>query len=230
MSRIFGLSNTAATRAPRRTAGIDGAFALALLLLACHPPGAATPPSSGRAGVSEGETVLPTGVHLDPVAPSVTLGSMPLAMMLSPSGDRVIAVLSGMRQQGFQVIDRRSGRVLQTLVQPSAFIGAAFSPDGRTLYVSGGNQDVVYRYAWRDGSATLVDSLVLARKAKGKDGTHYPAGIAASPDGRRLYVAENLADSLAVVDVATGVVVQRLATERYPYGVVVAKNGTVYVS
>ena len=113
--------------------------------------------------------------------------------------------------------------------RPAAFLGIAFSPDGRTLYASGGNQDVVYRYAWRDDRATLTDSLVLAVK-RGPNGTRYPGGLAPSPDGRLLYVAENLADSLAVVDLASARVVQRLATERWPYGVVVAKDGTVYVS
>jgi DNA-binding beta-propeller fold protein YncE len=43
-------------------------------------------------------------------------------------------------------------------------------------------------------------------------------------------VAENLADSLAVVETATGRVLGRYATERYPYGVAVARDGTVYVS
>jgi phosphoesterase family protein len=61
-------------------------------------------------------------------------------------------------------------------------------------------------------------------------GTRYPAGLAMSRDGRWLYVAENLADSLAIVDLAVGRVVQRLATERYPYDVVVAPDGRAYVS
>src|SRR5690349_5612269 len=45
-----------------------------------------------------------------------------------------------------------------------------------------------------------------------------------------MYVAENLADSLAVVDVASGQVRQRIATGHYPYAVVVAPDGAVYVS
>ncbi|MGI8767361.1 MAG: bifunctional YncE family protein/alkaline phosphatase family protein [Gemmatimonadaceae bacterium] len=173
---------------------------------------------------------LPTGAQLDPVTSSTTVGSMPLAMAMAPAGDRVVVLLNGWREQGFQVVDRATGQVVQTVVQPAAFIGVAFAPDGRTLYVSGGNQDVIYRYAWRSGRASLTDSLVLGPKAPKQSGRRYPAGIAPSPDGRMLYVAENLADSVAVVDVASGRVVQRLATERYPYGIAVARDGTVYVS
>jgi YVTN family beta-propeller protein len=155
---------------------------------------------------------------------------MPLAVALSPGKDRVVVLLNGWREQGIQVVDRSSGRVLQTIALPAVFLGVAFSPDGSSLYVSGGNQDVIYRFEWRQGAATLADSIVLAVKQKGKDGMRYPAGIAISPDGRTLYAAENLGDSLAVIDLGERRVVQRLGTERYPYGVAVAPDGTVYVS
>jgi len=173
---------------------------------------------------------LPTGVVLDPAGVSVALGSMPLTMRSSPGSTRIVAVLCGYRDQGIQVIDPVSRRVTQTVAQPAAFAGACFSPDGSRLYVSGGNQDVVYEYTWRADSAALADSIVLA-PPPGKDGGRvYPAGIACSPDGARLFVAENLADSLVVVDLASRRVVQRLATGRYPYDVAVHADGRVYVS
>ena len=172
---------------------------------------------------------LPTGRTLDPAGTVADVGSMPLAMILSPDGRKVLVLLNGYREQGVQVVDRASGRVDQNLPQAAAFLGIAFSPDGRTLFASGGNQDVVYRYAWRDDRATLTDSLVLAEK-RGTSGTRYPGGLAPSPDGRLLYVAENLGDSLAVIDLASARDVQRLASERWPYGVAVAKDGIVYVS
>ena len=205
------------------------------LLAAALTVSACTSPSTQVEGTvttldPAGTGRLPTGVRLDPAGVSHDLGSMPLAMVRSPQNDRIVVLLNGWREQGIQVVDRSSGRVLQTVPLPAVFLGLAFSPDGQSLYVSGGDQDVIYRLDWRNGAATLADSVVLAAKAKGKDGTRYPAGIALSKDGRTLYVAENLADSLAVVDLASGRVVQRLATERYPYGVVVGPDGTVYTS
>ena len=171
---------------------------------------------------------LPTGMVLDPVGPSVRLGSMPLSMAFSPDSTRIAVLLCGYREQGLQIVDPASGQLLQTLVQPAAFVGIAFAPDGRTLYTSGGDQDVVYRYRWDSGAATLIDSIPLAKRIV--HGTRYPSGLATSPDGALLYVAENLADSLAVIDLKSLRITQRLATGRYPYAVVVGPEGRVYVS
>ena len=174
---------------------------------------------------------LPTGVFLDPVAPLAPVGNLPLSMVMSPEEDRAILLLSGWRQQGLQVVDRASGSVIQTIAQPSAFLGLVFSPDGSTLYASGGNDDVIHVYSWRDRQAT--DSGVITLRPKPdpkKSGISYPSGIAVSSDGRQLFVAENLGDSLAVVDVASRTVIQRVTTGTYPYGVVAGRHGEVYVS
>lgn len=173
---------------------------------------------------------LPTGAVLDPVGVGIALGSMPVAMAFSHDSSRIVVVLSGYREQGIQIIDRASRRVVQTVVQRAAFLGACFSPDGRTLYVSGGNRDQVYVYAWGD-SAMLRDSIPLRPPPPDSTGGRvYPGGLACSPDGSRLYVAGNLADSLLVVDPASHRVTQRFATGRYPYGIVVDARGKVYVS
>src|SRR3954447_1501161 len=176
------------------------------------------------------QTCLPTGVCLDPARRSIDVGNMPLAMVLSPEGDRLVLSLSGWRQQGLQVIDRQTGTILQTITQPGAFLGLAFSNDGKTLYSSGGNEDVFYRYAWRDKQATLIDTIVLAPKEPKQDGTRFPAGLVLSSDGKHLFVAENLSDTLAVVDLESKRVVQRLQTDAYPYAVAVSPHGDVYVS
>ena len=195
---------------------------LAAALAACRP----SSPGPAAAG---GARRLPTGQTLDPAGIVREVGQMPLAMLPSPGGRRLVLLLNGYREQGLQVIDR-AGNVTQTIPQSAAFIGLAFSRDGRTLYASGGNQDVVYRYTWAGDSAALADSLVLAVKAPDRNGTRYPAGLALSADGARLYVTENLADSLAVCDLTSGRVVQRVATGRYPYAVAVTPDGTVFVS
>jgi YVTN family beta-propeller protein len=194
---------------------------------------------------------LPTGVTLDPAAPTHRAGNFPLGMAIPPDGRRVALLLCGWREQGLQIIDRATGTVLQTIPQPAAFLGIAFAPNGHSLWTSGGNEDALYQYEWREGAARLDRRISLDRlqpekdekkdgkknekkgekkDEKKKDGTLYPSGLAFSPDGRSLYVANNLGDSLFVVDPATGNVRQRLQTDRFPYAVVASRDGAVYVT
>ncbi|HWE41123.1 MAG TPA: bifunctional YncE family protein/alkaline phosphatase family protein [Gemmatimonadaceae bacterium] len=189
------------------------------------------PSSSGTAAGSPAERErLPTGRYLDPVAKSTRLAaSFPLGIALSANGTRAAILLSGFGRQGVELVDRASGAT-QFVEQRAAFIGVAISADGRTVYASGGNDDAVYVYDWSGSTAVPRDTILLApRRTKG-DGVRYPAGIALSPDGRWLYAAENLGDSLAVVDLAARRVTARYAAGRYPYGVSVSRAGDVYVS
>ncbi|HEX8148114.1 MAG TPA: beta-propeller fold lactonase family protein [Pyrinomonadaceae bacterium] len=107
----------------------------------------------------------------------------------------------------------------------SANVGAVFSPRAErgglhTLYVSGGFENKVWAFAFDPKSAKPIgpgsdgpDTKVEARSvdvsgfaARAPDPRYnggraavYPAGLALSPDGETLYVANNLGDSLGVV-------------------------------
>jgi YVTN family beta-propeller protein len=215
---------------PNHLASIAPALVLALALTnACQP---STPRSqTGADEMSDQRGLLPTGVRLDPDGTLHDIGQFPLNLIEAPERDRLVLLHSGWRDQGIQVVERRTGAVLQSIRQEAAFVGLAFAPDGRTLYASGGNQDVVYRYDWTAGAARLRDSIILAIKPDpDRSGTRYPAGLAVTANGGYLLVAENLADSLAVIDVSSGRVTQRVPAGRYPYGVVIGSDGTAYVS
>lgn len=174
---------------------------------------------------------LPTGVRLDAVGEVVDLGSMPLNIIPAPGGDKVVVVLGGWREQGIQVVDLKTRKVTQTLLQDGAFYGAAFARDGSELYVSGGNTDILFVYSWKGGTATLARKIELAKtKAADGTGTSYPSGVAVSPNDKFVYVAENVGDHLAVVDAGTGEIIQRFPTDHYPYGVTLSDGGHVFVS
>lgn len=185
---------------------------------------------------SAGETsrvasLLPTGVRLDPAGQAVDLGSLPINLVLAPEKNIAVVVLSGWREQGIQVVDLRTLKVTQALTQDGAFYGAAFSPDGHHLWVSGGNSDTLVVYTWKDGTATLEKKVDLAKvKAADGIGTSYPAGLAVAPNGHYIYVVENVGDRLAVVNAATGEITQRFATDHYPYGIALGADGQVFVS
>ncbi len=176
---------------------------------------------------------LPTGARLDPAGRSIAVGNMPMGAVLAPDGRHVVVSLSGWREQGIEVVDLQKGRVVQRVAQPGAFLGLAWSPDGDRLYASGGVSDCVYVYGWRAADrepATLVDSLALAPADPKTPGSRYPAGMAMSSDGHYLFVAENMSDSLAVLDLRSRRVVQRVGVGSYPYAVAVSPDRRVYAS
>jgi DNA-binding beta-propeller fold protein YncE len=174
---------------------------------------------------------LPTGLRLDPAGEVLDLGSMPINVVAAPEQDTAVVVLSGWREQGIQIVNLKTFKVTQTLLQDGAFYGAAFSPDGRELYVSGGNTDVLFVYSWNGSAATLRTKFVLeTRRTPDGTGLSYPAGVAVSSNGKFIYVAENVGDRLAVVNAETGKIAQRFATDHYPYGIVRTSAGRVFVS
>jgi DNA-binding beta-propeller fold protein YncE len=131
------------------------------------------------------------------------------------------------------------------------FIGLAFSTDGRHLYASmasaAENGIAIYKFA--DGLVTPERFVAIPpqRMKKGKtlildSGTKpagtapaYPAGLAvlSSKNGDRLLLANNLADDVILLDLASGRVLKsfdvstsRYVPSAYPYTIAVNKAGT----
>lgn len=84
---------------------------------------------------------------------------------------------------------------------------------------------------WVVAWAALTAGLLAARAAQPQSEYLSPAALAASPDGRSLYVACATANQVAVVDVARSQVTRRLAMPGPPSGLVVSQDGTrLYVT
>ncbi|WP_235011589.1 bifunctional YncE family protein/alkaline phosphatase family protein [Bryocella elongata] len=163
-----------------------------------------------------------------------------------------IAVMSAATGEVRDFPDSRLG----VRAKETYFSGLVFSPDGTKLYASmasvtaaaggdasaPGNGIVVYAFA--DGALKPQDFLPLPliklaegrtsleRKGHPSEGVPYPAAIAVVPGTSQLLVAENLADSVALLDATTGKVVRNIdlssgetVPSTYPIAVAVTKDG-----
>ncbi|GAC1343851.1 MAG: alkaline phosphatase family protein [Acetobacteraceae bacterium] len=134
----------------------------------------------------------------------------------------------------------------QVIKQTNAFVGLVWSPDGNTLYATGGADDAVYAYAKTGGTLSLQATIPLGH---GNTGVGYgvrpnAAGLAISADGATLVVANNYNDSISVIDTGSKTVryehdlrpyfarneaTSGVAGGTFPFAVVL-KGGTAYVS
>lgn len=142
----------------------------------------------------------------------------------------------------------------QVLQVPDTFVGIAFAPDGQKFYVSGGVQDDVHTYTlssgtWAEqGTPIELGHLALAKPPLNEGGNGLEvkpeaAGIAVTPNGKTLLVANFYNDSISLVDLATQAVTEvplrpgvinaaqdGIPGGEYPYWVVAKGNHTFYVS
>ena len=88
------------------------------------------------------QVLLPNGWKLSPAGHALPLGDLPLNMQLSPSGKLLAITNNGQSTQSIQLVDPRSEKLLDTRIIKKAWYGLAFSHDEKTLYASGGNDNL----------------------------------------------------------------------------------------
>jgi len=183
----------------------------------------------------EGTAITSQGWQVTPAGQQITLGDRPYGMTISPDGNTLLVSNDGYGTHSLMVVDRASHNVLQIIPYRSPeglYIGVVFSPDGQHAYASAGSNNKIRVYDVQSQHLTEREPIMLPTTgAGGKRINPYPAGLAIAPDGQTLYVADNLADALSVVDVAKRTVTATIAVGHNPYGVLLSKDGrTAYVS
>ena len=133
------------------------------------------------------------------------------------------------------VIDSDRNAAIATIAAGKRPRGLALSPDGRLLYVAVSGVPKcpppltdeqcagLPREPAADGIA-VIDTAALAR-TRMLGGVSDPERVAVSRDGRRLYVSEEDAARLAVLDAAGGRVLAKVPVGREPEGVRVSPDG-----
>ena len=147
----------------------------------------------------------------------------------------------------------------QVLKIPNTFAGLAFAPDGKAFYVSGGGDDTVHTFTlqgsqWGESGDpislghTLPDGtkcgLGYRPCAPGQGNPLAAGGVAVTPDGKHVVVANLYNNSLTVVDVKQRRKVGEIELRpglvnpnqtgvpggEYPFWLVIKGNDTAYVS
>jgi YVTN family beta-propeller protein len=148
-----------------------------------------------------------------PVA-QIATGGRPRSVVFTHDGAR--AFVSCETTHALTIIDAKSHAKVGDLELPGDLVrpmGLVISPDGRTLYASGGRGKTVHVIA--------IDGAAPAIKATINDVGVRPWGIGITQRGDKLYTANGSAGDVTVIDTATGAITRHIAVGGSPWGVAV---------
>jgi YVTN family beta-propeller protein len=188
-----------------------------------------------------GGYALPNGWRITPLGKAIVTEDMLINEVLSPDGRVVVGLHAGFNPHGLVVVDTQNDEVVQRIPVNTAWLGMAWSPDGKRLYVSGGNANgkktqvraPIYVFGYRDGrlsekpETTLQETIDLDQI--------YWSGLAHHPKKALLFAANRGTGgdrgSVVVFDTTSGKLLRRIEVELNPYGVALNRDGSrLYVS
>ena len=187
------------------------------------------PPAASLPGdMSDGTTLLPNGWHIRPAGKHMRVGDMPLNLIQTPDSRYLIVTSNGLAKPSFSVIDITNWSVKSDLVVDSAWLGLVWHPDGTKLYSAGAGQNNVQEFSYTAGVLKRSRTFALPAVTGGQS---FAGGLAISPDGLTLFVTRVFAQSVSLIDIATGQVTNTTTLPAEPYNCVVSADGRVlYVS
>ncbi len=147
-------------------------------------------------------------------------GSMPKGVIISPDGDKIYVTNFGQANgKNVSVYDAHTLAPQGTLVVPGNVVESLLSTDGKTLYVSNFEKNVV--------QFLDIEKKRIVREVK--TGAH-PKILALTHDGNTLFAANWNGNSVTQIDVPTGKVVRTLPAGAQPRGMVASTDGHLYIA
>lgn len=240
-------------------------FALLILLApaagAFAAPGAEDAPAiASVAEARKNRVLLPNGWRISPFGRMIEANDLTLNILNTPDGRCAVALNCGYNAHAATLFDYESGEAIERVPLKSAWYGMAWSPDGKTLYISGGNdrrgEHAPLHVLSYDADATPhlkpleapVFRDVIESGGAGQTGENvFPlpedsarpvagkdvfwSGLAHHPEKPWLFAANRTAGHVVVFDSKSGAVLARIETQVNPYDLIFSPDGkTLYVS
>jgi YVTN family beta-propeller protein len=120
------------------------------------------------------------------------------------------------------VIDLMAERETARVPVEDAWLGLTFHPKGDRVFAGGGSRPVVWEFQFDRGELRPARRFAAVKEPHPSD---HIGDVALSPDGRFLYAANVLRNSIAVLNALTGFLVNEIPTGRRPYRIVFTPDG-----
>jgi DNA-binding beta-propeller fold protein YncE len=182
-----------------------------------------------RVGPVKDGTLVPTGQLIRPAGHIVSWQGRPVDLVLSGNGKRLYVK----DNTGLLVLDTVAWKILQRLAFPAraggSMQGLALTRDGRRLYATTAHNLLLEADVGSDGLLKWGRKILLP--GPGGKGPVQATGIALGKDGKRAWVCLSRNNSLGVVDLTAGKLLDEIPVGVAPYAVLLSGNEeTAWVS
>jgi YVTN family beta-propeller protein len=103
--------------------------------------------------LADGTVQLPNQWRLRPAGKQIEVGNFPVNLALHPSGQYLAVLHAGWQEHEILILDlnKAKQKILSRVAVDQTFYGLCFSPDGRRLYASGGEFELVHEFEFSRG-------------------------------------------------------------------------------
>ena len=165
--------------------------------------------------------LLPNGWTLSPAGRSLPLGDLPLNIAVSKSKKLMAVTNNGQSVQSIQLLNPMTEKILDNIIIPKSWYGLKFSADEKYLYASGGNDNLIVKYAIVNGKLHLKDSISLGDKWPEKIS---PAGIELDDAAKKMFVVTKENNSLYIVNTVSKKIIDRQSLGEPAYSCILSNN------
>jgi YVTN family beta-propeller protein len=162
------------------------------------------------------------------VTATVNVGTGPGGVAVTPDGTKVY--VANFYSNNVSVIDTATNTVTATIDGFSNPTGVAVTPDGRKVYVTNPGESSYSPPPYLSGNVSVIDAKTNTIITTVNVGL-LPGGVAITPDGTKVYVANLLSNNVSIIDTGTNTVISTVNVGLLPGGVAVTPDGRkVYVT
>src|SRR5579875_3094856 len=174
----------------------------------------------------DGGFLLNSGWTIRPAGDQVPVDTFPMSSAVSNDGKYLLVLNGGYNPPSISVIDIATKHEVNRTPMPDAWLGLTVSPEHNLVYVGGGSKANVYELALDPHTGALTRSREFAAVPDvKKKGLAFIGDVAISPDAHLLYAADLYNDSIAVINLQTGRLIDQWKTGRRPYRILVSPGG-----
>ena len=175
---------------------------LCILAFACVASAsfAQKPKTALSAQLAAKRVTLPNGWKLSPHGKSVSLGDLPLNLAVSPNKAYIVATNNGQSIQSLQLFNVTKKEIVDSKEIPKSWYGLKIASDNKTVYASGGNDNVILVYTIDHDQLVPKSKIALSENPKA---IISPAGIEIDDANKTLYVVTKDNNTLYAIDLVS---------------------------